>query len=129
MKPDQVQWARAERICSHGGQPLLFNKIEPNDVCQGAVGDCWLMAAISAVAEFPCFIEQVRARHVPALGGQRNTTRLCPCGESSTGQKRDSAFGRSIMCAAPHRTAPHRTAPHRTAARCAPSVMSAGAYG
>ena len=27
-------------------------------MCQGALGDCWLLAAISAIAEFPNYIEQ-----------------------------------------------------------------------
>lgn len=31
---------------------MLFNKIEPNDCLQGAIGDCWLIAAIACVAEF-----------------------------------------------------------------------------
>jgi len=35
---------------------VLFDKIEPNDVSQGKIGNCWLMAAISALAEFPEFI-------------------------------------------------------------------------
>jgi len=37
--------------------PPLFDKVEPTDVCQGSLGDCWLLAAIAAVAEFPSFIE------------------------------------------------------------------------
>ena len=37
----------------------LFNKIEPNDIDQGALGDCWLLCAIAAVAEFPKRIEKL----------------------------------------------------------------------
>ena len=56
---DSVKWVRAELICRDPdeGKTRLFNKIEPNDICQGAIGDCWLMAAISSVAEFPSFVK------------------------------------------------------------------------
>ena len=37
----------------------LFNKIEPDDIDQGALGDCWLLCAIAAVAEFPKRIEKL----------------------------------------------------------------------
>ena len=40
-----------------GAPPKLFDAIEPVDVCQGALGDCWLLAAVAAVAEFPNFIK------------------------------------------------------------------------
>jgi hypothetical protein len=34
-------------------RPQLFEgKIEPADLCQGAVGDCWLVAAFACAAEF-----------------------------------------------------------------------------
>jgi len=57
VNEEDIKWLYAEDICSKGGKALLFNKIEPNDVSQGAIGDCWLLAAISALAEFPSFIE------------------------------------------------------------------------
>ena len=43
--------------CSLGEELFLFNGIEPNDVMQGSLGDCWLMSAIAAIAEFPSFIQ------------------------------------------------------------------------
>ena len=40
------------------GQVKLFDDIEPSDVMQGALGDCWLLAATAAVAEFPEFVRE-----------------------------------------------------------------------
>mmetsp|Transcript_156771 Transcript_156771/g.503095 ORF Transcript_156771/g.503095 Transcript_156771/m.503095 type:complete len:435 (-) Transcript_156771:338-1642(-) len=37
----------------------LFDDIDPCDVKQGACGDCWLVSAISALAEFPGQIESL----------------------------------------------------------------------
>lgn len=50
--PDlKLQWIRASKLSDSG--VVLFDKIEPNDVAQGKIGNCWLMASISALAEFP----------------------------------------------------------------------------
>jgi hypothetical protein len=37
----------------------LFDDIDPCDVKQGAVGDCWLVSSIAAIAEFPGQIESL----------------------------------------------------------------------
>ena len=37
---------------------LFQNGIEADDVAQGALGDCWLLAAIASLAEFPGAIER-----------------------------------------------------------------------
>eukprot|EP00913_Durusdinium_trenchii_P011034 g10358.t1 len=48
----QCEWVRARDLAE---KPALFDDIEPADVCQGALGDCWLIAAIAGAAEFPNF--------------------------------------------------------------------------
>jgi len=53
----KVQWIRASQLSDNG--IVLFDKIEPNDVAQGKIGNCWLMASISAMAEFPDYIKTV----------------------------------------------------------------------
>ena len=37
----------------------LFGNIEPNDLTQGIVGDCWLLATLACLAEFPNAIESL----------------------------------------------------------------------
>ncbi|CAL1155761.1 unnamed protein product [Cladocopium goreaui] len=51
------EWVRAIYLRGHQEQPVLFEDMEPANVCQGGCGDCWLIAAIAAVAEFPSFIK------------------------------------------------------------------------
>ena len=38
---------------------LFYGKIEPQDIMQGGLGNCWLMAAIACVAEFPDLIDSL----------------------------------------------------------------------
>lgn len=37
----------------------IYNEIEPSDIAQGGVGDCWLLSAISALAEYDGAIERL----------------------------------------------------------------------
>eukprot|EP00435_Cladocopium_sp_Y103_P044397 s2270_g12.t1 len=48
------RWLRARALHSH---PALFADVEPADACQGTVGNCWLVAAMAALAEFPSYIK------------------------------------------------------------------------
>ena len=51
-KAGAVDWVRAEDILK-GRIKLYEGKIEPADLCQGAVGNCWLVAALACAAEHP----------------------------------------------------------------------------
>eukprot|EP00746_Dinoflagellata_sp_MGD_P007856 gnl/MRDRNA2_/MRDRNA2_115630_c0_seq1.p1 gnl/MRDRNA2_/MRDRNA2_115630_c0~~gnl/MRDRNA2_/MRDRNA2_115630_c0_seq1.p1 ORF type:complete len:560 (-),score=116.37 gnl/MRDRNA2_/MRDRNA2_115630_c0_seq1:95-1684(-) len=55
VTPDMVTWIRAPDLTP--GNDELFANIEPNDIAQGALGDCWFLAGIAALAEFPGAIE------------------------------------------------------------------------
>ena len=52
-----IAWRRPEDITgltnSHGHPQLYHGLIEPNDIKQGAIGNCWVLSALSALAEFP----------------------------------------------------------------------------
>jgi len=43
-----VTWRRGSELASK-----LFHEVNPNDIMQGYVGNCWLLAGIAAIAEFP----------------------------------------------------------------------------
>jgi len=45
-----VKWVSAAELC--GAQATLFKNVHPNDIAQGILGDCWLLAAMAGVAEF-----------------------------------------------------------------------------
>ena len=63
--PNDLEWVRAPdllrmdgEVARHGGVPKLFDGIDPCDIMQGELGDCWLMSAIAALAEFPKWIAE-----------------------------------------------------------------------
>ena len=51
-------WVRA-RMLGDASEAVLFDQIRPQDVKQGSVGDCWLMAAIAVVAGHPELIKKL----------------------------------------------------------------------
>lgn len=56
-----TDWVRAQDLKTFKGKrPQLFEgEIEPSDLCQGAVGDCWLVAAFACASEFPDCIRRM----------------------------------------------------------------------
>lgn len=44
-----IQWKRLSELCDHGS---LFHHVHPNDIAQGVLGDCWLLAGMAGMAEF-----------------------------------------------------------------------------
>lgn len=57
----KTDWIRAQDLETFRDRsPQLFEgEIEPNDLCQGAVGDCWLVAAFACASEFPDMIRHM----------------------------------------------------------------------
>mmetsp|Transcript_89272 Transcript_89272/g.236043 ORF Transcript_89272/g.236043 Transcript_89272/m.236043 type:complete len:569 (-) Transcript_89272:606-2312(-) len=73
VQPDQFtdSMAYAGAPCTQGKQPgrgqgcadvpglSVIKDVDPNDVLQGSVGDCWLLSAMSALAEFSGAVKKV----------------------------------------------------------------------
>jgi len=54
----EVVWRRPEEFFD--GKPYqLYEGIEPTDINQGALGNCWFCCAVSALAEFPNYIRRI----------------------------------------------------------------------
>ena len=65
----EVQWIRAMDL-NRDHDDHLWLDITPNDMMQGSVGDCWLIAAFSGLARFPHLIENVFVTKALSSEGQ-----------------------------------------------------------
>lgn len=52
-----AKWIRAPTLLDPRAPIKLYDSIVPNDIRQGSIGDCYALAAIAAVAEFPDFVK------------------------------------------------------------------------
>jgi len=52
-----VEWKPIREISATPDEWQLFDGIHPNDLKQGEVGNCWLIAAMACIAEFPPVVE------------------------------------------------------------------------
>ena len=62
---EACQWKRASELKPPEGMKRmqLFNGIEPQDIAQGHLGDCWLLASIAAFAEHPSAVRRLFVNH------------------------------------------------------------------
>eukprot|EP00439_Symbiodinium_sp_Y106_P076683 s1128_g15.t2 len=54
-----VVWKRPSEFCDKGEIRVFSDSITPCDIHQGALGDCWYLAALAAVAEQPQLIREL----------------------------------------------------------------------
>lgn len=69
-----VVWRRGTDIATS-----LFDRVHPNDIKQGIVGDCWALAGIAALAEFPQRIESLFHEAQLAPEGKYHIRIFDPC--------------------------------------------------
>jgi calpain-15 len=62
---EDCQWKRASELKPPVGMKRmqLFNGIEPQDIAQGQLGDCWLLASFAALAEHPSAVRRLFVNH------------------------------------------------------------------
>mmetsp|Transcript_35994 Transcript_35994/g.93636 ORF Transcript_35994/g.93636 Transcript_35994/m.93636 type:complete len:736 (+) Transcript_35994:1006-3213(+) len=67
---DDIKWLRPEEFCP--GEPQVFIEgVDPGDVIQGRLGDCWFLGALSTVALKPPVLQHLfigGARHRKEFG-------------------------------------------------------------
>ena len=68
-RPVPAQWIRAPSL-NRADADKLFDEVHPNDCMQGGVGNCWLIAAVASVAEFPSAIERLFEPKTVAADGK-----------------------------------------------------------
>ena len=77
-----VEWRRPSEFLGTEVQPRIFEgRIEPSDIVQGQLGDCWLLCALASVANHEQLIKELvpESECNPAMG--LYVTRLCKDGE------------------------------------------------
>lgn len=59
FKDENVSWVRVAELVEGNKVKLFEGKIEPADLVQGKIGNCWLVAALACAAEHPASIRNV----------------------------------------------------------------------
>jgi len=73
-----VVWLRAKEFAEGGEEPKLFcDGIEPNDIRQGSLGDCYFLSSLSVLAEKPERIKELFCHHIPNKYGAYCVTMYC----------------------------------------------------
>ena len=64
----KTAWERPRDYLIEKWHPFvcLFNNIEPNDIDQGSLGDCYLLCSLASLAEFPSKVKDVFAHPISA---------------------------------------------------------------
>jgi hypothetical protein len=73
----ETAWKRPEDylpVQLHSKIALFRDGVDPNDIDQGQLGDCWLLCAIAALAEFPSKVEDIFCHPVSAEAARREKT-------------------------------------------------------
>ena len=55
---DAIHWRRPKDFLT-GKYEIFLQSIEPNDILQGKLGDCWLMSAVASLSERPELVQRL----------------------------------------------------------------------
>ena len=59
INAEKLKWKRASEIFKDSKYLLFENKIEPSDVNQGTIGDCYYVSSAASLAKYPNLIFQI----------------------------------------------------------------------
>jgi hypothetical protein len=85
VKLQNIEWKRAVDFMKGEGEhaiDVFHGGIEPADIIQGCLGDCWFLSALGAIAEYPVLVESLfpsNSSHSYQSAGVY-TVRLCKNG-------------------------------------------------
>ena len=57
INPDNIQWFRPRELCND--PQFIANNIEPRDLDQGSLGNCWFVAGCIVVSSRPAHIDNI----------------------------------------------------------------------
>ena len=67
IDPAKINWSGLNAVFGPRGRTLFGDGISPDDVRQGSLGNCWFLAAASAIAEEKGRMEKVFVNTETAL--------------------------------------------------------------
>ena len=88
-------------------EPCLFGQTAPNDLRQGSIGDCWLITAMSSIAEFPSLVQRLFKQQELASDGrydirlydeETETWRVVTIDDRLPFMKKPGYYGRLLFC-------------------------------
>lgn len=88
VKFKRSAWVRAIHLCK---DPVLFGDLEPADAIQGAMGNCGMVAALAALAEFPEYLSSLFNTKELSADGKYEIRMFLPLGFENI--KTEKAWG------------------------------------
>ena len=81
-KGEKRRVARGEGLADHAPHVALFGHVDPHDLHQGGVGNCWLISAFAAAAEFPKVVKALCHQQTLSVDGRYDVRLYHPVKET-----------------------------------------------